>query len=174
MSNLTASPELIASAAEDLAAIGANVDEAHAAAASSTLAVPPAAADEVSVSVADFFSRHARDYQARAGQAAAFGEQFVQHLSAGAGAYAGAEAANAAVLAPAAAAAGPITNAITAVWGDIQNFLNSALTTFEQILNQYAGFLIPLIQNAIAFSVAFFFGFVLPAVEIALNILVVL
>jgi PE family len=174
MPDVTATPELIASAATDLANNGASLDAAHLTAAPPTVAVLPAAADEVSVGIADFFARHAQDYQARAGQAAAFHEQFVQSLSAGAGAYAAAEAANAAVLQPAAAAAGSITSAITSIWGDIHNFLNSALTTFEQILTQWSGFLLPLIRNAIAFSVAFFFGFVLPSIEIALNILVAL
>ena len=59
-----------------------------------------AAADEVSASIAHLFSRQAQDYQALAGQAAAFHEQFVQNLTASAGSYAGAEAANAALLPP--------------------------------------------------------------------------
>jgi hypothetical protein len=53
----------------------------------STLAVTPAAADEVSVSIAHLFSQHAHDYQAQATQAAAFQGQFAQNLKAGAGAY---------------------------------------------------------------------------------------
>src|ERR1700719_1883490 len=83
-------------------------------------------------------------------------------------------AANAALLQPAAASAGPVTSAISTIWGDVQNFLNGAVTTLEQILNQLAGFLLPLIRQAIAFSVAFFFVFVLPTIAIALNILVAL
>jgi hypothetical protein len=174
MSYVTAAPEVIASAATDLAAIGSNLSAAHVAAAAPTLAVPPAAADEVSVSIANFFSRHAAHYQAQAGQAAASQEQFVQQLTASAGSYAAAEAANAALLQPAAASPGSITSAISTIWGDIQNFLNSAITTLEQILNQLSGFLLPLISQAIAFSVAFFFVFVLPTINLALNILVAL
>lgn len=174
MPNVIAKPELIASAATDLANIGAGLDAAHLTAAPSTVAVPPAAADEVSTGIADFFARHAQEYQARAAQLAAAREQFVENLTSSAGSYAAAESANAAALQPAAAAAGSIGNAITTLWGDIQNFLNSALTTFEQILIQLSGFLLPLIRNAIAFSVAFFFGFVLPSIQIALNILVAL
>lgn len=170
MPYLTATPEVIASAATGLAGIGSNLSAAHAAAAAQTLAVSPAAADEVSVTIANFFSRHAQQYQAQAGQAAAAQEQFVQQLAKGAGSYAAAEAANAALLPPAES----ITGTISALWGDVQNFFAGALTTFEQMLNQLAGFLLPLIREAIAFSTAFFFVFVLPTIEIALNILVAL
>jgi hypothetical protein len=62
--------------------------------------VIPAAADEVSASIAHLFSQHAAGYQALAGQAAAFQEQFVQHLTASAGSYAATEAANVALLQP--------------------------------------------------------------------------
>jgi hypothetical protein len=62
------------------------------------VAVVPAAADEVSVGIAHLFSQHAADYQAVAAQAAAFHEQFVQNLTAGASSYASAENAIAALL----------------------------------------------------------------------------
>jgi hypothetical protein len=52
----------------------------------------------VSASIAHLFSQHAASYQALAGQAAAFQQQFVQHLTASAGAYASAEDAIAAFL----------------------------------------------------------------------------
>jgi PE family len=161
MSFVTARPEVIASAATDLAGIGSNLSAAHFAVAAPTLAVLPAAADEVSVTIANFFSRHAQHYQAQAGQAAAFQEQFVQHVSAGAGSYAAAEAGNAAALQP-----------LAAIGGEIQSLLDNALASFSQLLNSLAGFLVPLIREAIAFSTAFFFVFVLPTIEIALNILV--
>jgi hypothetical protein len=93
MSYVIAEPELMTSAAGDLAAIGSNVSAAHTAAAARTLVVLPAAADEVSASVAHLFSQHAADYQAMAAQAAAFQEQFVQNLTAGAFSYADIEAA---------------------------------------------------------------------------------
>ncbi len=51
----------------------------------------PAAADEVSVSIARLFSQHAQEYQAMAGQAAAFQEQFVHNLNASAASFASAE-----------------------------------------------------------------------------------
>jgi PE family len=93
-----AAPEMMTAAATDLATIGANVNAAHLVAASPTLAVIPAAADEVSAGIAQVFSQHAASYQALAGQAAAFNDQFVQHLTAGAGAYAGIEATLASLL----------------------------------------------------------------------------
>jgi PE family len=98
MSYVIATPEMMTSAATDLAAIGANVSAAHMVAAAPTVAVIPAAADEVSAGVAQLFSQHAANYQALAGQAAAFQQQFVQHLTAGAFSYAGIEAALASLL----------------------------------------------------------------------------
>ena len=97
MSYVIAAPEMIAAAATDLATIGSTLSAAHTAAVP-TLAVMPAGADEISVSIARLFSRYAQDYQALAGQAAPFHEQFVHHLNASAGSYASAEAANASSL----------------------------------------------------------------------------
>lgn len=91
MSHVIATPELMTSAATDLATIGSTLDGAHRAAALTTQGVAPAAADEVSVSIARLFSQHAQDYQAVAGQAAAFQEQFVHNLSASAVSFASAE-----------------------------------------------------------------------------------
>jgi hypothetical protein len=98
LSYVIAAPEMIAAAATDLATIGSTLNAAHAAAAAPTVAVMPAAADEVSASIARLFSRHAQDYQALAGQAAAFHEQLMQRLNVSAGSYASAEAANASSL----------------------------------------------------------------------------
>jgi predicted RecA/RadA family phage recombinase len=98
MSYVTANPEMMTAAASDLASIGSNVDAARMVAAARTTSVIPAAADEVSAGIAHLFSQHAQDYQAMAGKAAAFQEQFVQHLTAGAFSYASVEANNAALL----------------------------------------------------------------------------
>jgi hypothetical protein len=86
------------SAVADLAAIGSNVSAAHIAAAAPTVAVLPAAGDEVSASIAHLFSQHAAKYQAMAAQAAAFNDQFVQHSSAGAFSCASTEATIASLL----------------------------------------------------------------------------
>ena len=98
MSYVIADPAMMTLAAADLAAIGSNVDAAHLVAAARTTSVIPAAADEVSASIAHLFSQHAANYQATAAQAAAFNDQFVQHLTAGAFSYARAEAASESLL----------------------------------------------------------------------------
>jgi hypothetical protein len=98
MAYVIAAPEMMASAATDVATIGSNVSAAHMAAAAPTLALIPAAADEVSAGIAQLFSQHAQGYQAQAAQAAAFQEPFVQHLTAGAFSYAGIDAALASLL----------------------------------------------------------------------------
>jgi PE family len=104
MSYVLATPELISAAATDLAAIGSTLNAAHQAATNPTVPLVPAAADEVSTGIAHLFSQHAANYQALAGQAAAFNDQFVQHLAASAGAYASAEATNVSLLTADAAA----------------------------------------------------------------------
>ena len=98
MSFVIAQPELVATAATNLANIGSAITQANAAAAGQTTAVLSAGADEVSAAVAALFGAHAQSYQALSAQAAAFHEQFVQALSAGAGAYTSAEAASASPL----------------------------------------------------------------------------
>jgi hypothetical protein len=98
MAYVIAAPEMMTAAASDLATIGSNVSAAHMVAAAPTLSVIPAAADEVSAGIAHLFSQHTTNYQALAGQAAAFQEQFVQNLTASAGAYASAEGAIASLL----------------------------------------------------------------------------
>lgn len=101
MSNVMVTPELVGAATTDLATVASTLEVAHLEVASPTLAVAPAAADEVSVSIAQLFSQQGADYQKAAGEAAAYHEQFVQHLRDSAGAYASAEAVNAASLPPA-------------------------------------------------------------------------
>jgi hypothetical protein len=94
MSYVIAAPEMIASAATDVASIGSTLNGANAAAAVPTTGVLAAAEDEVSAAIAELFSEHGRAFQALSAQAAAFHEQFVQALTAGAGSYAATEAAN--------------------------------------------------------------------------------
>ncbi|MCV7123125.1 PE family protein, partial [Mycobacterium lacus] len=98
MSFVIASEELMASAATDLARIGASIAQASASAAAPTTGVLAAGADEVSAAVAALFTARAWGYQSLSAQAASFHQQFVQALSSGAAAYATAEAANASPL----------------------------------------------------------------------------
>ena len=94
MSFLFSTPDLMAVAASDLADIGSAVSVADVSAAARTTALVVAGEDEVSAAIAGLFSSHAREYQALSSQVAVFHERFVQALSAGASAYATAEAAN--------------------------------------------------------------------------------
>jgi hypothetical protein len=142
MSYVIATPELMTSAATDLATIGANVSAAHLVAAARTTAVLPAAADEVSASIAHLFSQHAANYQALAGQAAAFNNQFVHNLTSGAGAYASAEAANVSLL-----------TADAAVVSLLDPFIK-----FSTFASQFITLIITLISE----NPGYFFGFVLP------------
>ncbi|ETW21325.1 PE family protein [Mycobacterium gastri] len=89
-----AAPEYVAAAANDLAGIGSTLSQANMAALVPISGVLPAGADEVSFAVSALFDAHAQAYQALSAQAALFHEQFVQLMTAGAGQYAAAEAAN--------------------------------------------------------------------------------
>ena len=79
MSYVIAVPEMMTAAAADLGNIGSTLIEEHAAAAAQTIALVPAAADEVSVGIAHLFSWHAEDFHGLASRAAAFQQQFVQN-----------------------------------------------------------------------------------------------
>ena len=94
MSLVIAAPEALVAAASDLANLGSTLGTANAAAAARTTGVLAAAEDEVSTAIAALFSEHAQGFAALSARAAAFHGQFVQALTAAAGSYAGAEAAN--------------------------------------------------------------------------------
>jgi PE family len=96
MSYVIAAPGMLAATAADVAGIGSSLSEANGAAAPATTRVIAAGSDEVSAAIASLFSGHGKGFQALSAQAAAFHSRFVQALIGGAGAYAGAEAANAA------------------------------------------------------------------------------
>jgi PE family len=66
MTSMIVAPEMMTSAAADLATIGSHIDAAHLAAAHIT-SVTPAAADEVSAGIAQLFSQHGSGFQALAG-----------------------------------------------------------------------------------------------------------
>ncbi|MGV7852545.1 PE family protein, partial [Mycobacterium kansasii] len=77
MSFVTASSELMVSAATDLASISSSIAQANTAAAVPTAGVLAAGADEVSAAVAAWFGAHAQACQALSTQAATFHQQFV-------------------------------------------------------------------------------------------------
>ncbi|EUA00291.1 PE family protein [Mycobacterium kansasii 824] len=100
MSFLVAEPDMMASAASDVARIGAAISAANDAAAATTTQLLAAGADEVSQGIAALFGAFARDYQAVSAQIAAYHDHVVRALGAGAEAYTGAEAANRTLLQP--------------------------------------------------------------------------
>jgi hypothetical protein len=118
MSYVLAAPEMIATAAADVVAVGSTLSAEHRAAAASTVALIPAGADEVSVSIAHLFSRYAEDYQGLAGKAAASQEQFVQNLKLSAVSYTSIEAAIASWLQSFNASADQLVHTITALPGE--------------------------------------------------------
>ena len=113
MSFVAAAPEIMTSAAKDLADIGSALTAANRAAVTQTTGVLAAAEDEVSAAIAALFSAHGQGFQVLGAQAAAFHEQFVQALTAGAGSYVGAEAANASLLQPSNVIAGSMDGVVS-------------------------------------------------------------
>lgn len=99
MSYVFAAPELVASAAQELAAVSSALGQATTAAAGPTTSVLAAGADEISAAIAQLFGAHGQEFQAISAQAAAFHDEFVGLLNAGAGAYASAETAGTQMLA---------------------------------------------------------------------------
>lgn len=130
MSHVMVTPEAIKAAAADIAAIGSTLDEAHLAAAGPTALIPPAAADEVSRCVASLFSGHGQEYQVVAKAAEAFRGQFVEHLAAGAVAYASAEAANTALL--------QVPPQVLNIWGTLNGLPLTLLYTAAYVVNNPA------------------------------------
>ncbi len=96
MSFVIATPDLVESAAANLAGIRSSLAEAAATAAGPTTGIATAAQDEVSIAIASMFGNFGQQFQAVSAQAQSFHQQFVSLMNAGAGAYASAEAANAA------------------------------------------------------------------------------
>ena len=95
MSIVIAQPEVLSAATGDLYGITAMMRSGTAAAAGSTTAVVPAAADVVSMLTATQFAAHAQLYQGVSAQAAAVQDMLATTLGVSAGSYAATEAANA-------------------------------------------------------------------------------
>lgn len=99
LSYVMAVPEIIEAAAADLAALRSTLSAASTAAASQTTQIVAAAEDEVSAAIATVLSSHGQGYQVLSARALEFHTRLAQALSAGAGAYSGAEAGSAGLLA---------------------------------------------------------------------------
>uniref|UniRef100_UPI0023B849AA PE family protein n=1 Tax=Mycobacterium sp. UM_CSW TaxID=1370119 RepID=UPI0023B849AA len=135
MSYVIAAPDVLAAAAAKVASIGSSVSAANSAAAASTTGVVAAAGDEVSAAVASVFSDVAKQFQALSAQAATFQSQFVQALTGSGGAYAAAEATNAASISPYSIFA-PIWNAVADASGATPPPRTDILGTVMYELNQ--------------------------------------
>lgn len=84
MSFLIASPEALAATATYLTGIGSAISAANAVAAAPTTEILAAGTDEVSTAISALFGAHAQAYQALSAHVAAFHDQFVHTLTAGA------------------------------------------------------------------------------------------
>ena len=91
MTYVLTEPQTLASVATNVEELGSTITEANAAAASPISGMAPAAADEVSAAIAKLFGAYGRQYQAVAGLAAAFHNEFTAALAAAGSAYTGAE-----------------------------------------------------------------------------------
>jgi hypothetical protein len=96
VSFVTTQPEVLSAAASSLSGIGDALVARNTATAAPTTGLAPAASDMVSAMTAAQFGKQGVAYQQVAAQAAEVHEQLVATLRSGAGAYALAEAANAA------------------------------------------------------------------------------
>jgi PE family len=115
MSYVIAAPEIMTTAATDLATIGSALTAAKAAAAAPTTGVLAAAEDEVSEAIAAVFSAHGQGFQVMGAQAAAFHDQFMQAVTAGARSYVSADAANVAAF---------MANPAQTIGQDLSNLIN--------------------------------------------------
>ncbi|ORW91734.1 PE family protein [Mycobacterium sp. IEC1808] len=100
MSFLTAIPEELLAAAQQLEGIGNSLTAQNAGAAAPTTAIAPAAADQVSTLQAGIFSAYGTLYQQLATEAQAIQQQFVSTLGLSSGTYSSTEAANVAAATP--------------------------------------------------------------------------
>ena len=98
MTTLLTEPQLVETAAANVAEIRSAIGAAKAAAAGPTTGVAAAAADEVSAATAQLFGTYAKDYHAVLARAAAFHEEFAAALASAGNAYKAAEAANASAI----------------------------------------------------------------------------
>lgn len=96
MSFLVTAPELVTTAAENLAGIGSTIEDATAAARVRTTGLATAAADEVSIAVSELFSNYGQEFQTLSTRGAAYHSEFVQLLNGSAAAYVATDIANAA------------------------------------------------------------------------------
>jgi hypothetical protein len=98
MTTLLTEPQLVETAAANVAEIRSEISEAKAAAAGPTTGLAAAAQDEVSAATAKLFGAYAQEYHSVLTQAGVFHEEFAAALASAGNAYAATEAANASAI----------------------------------------------------------------------------
>lgn len=144
MSFVFTAPDMVSTAAQDLAAIHSTLGQATSAAAAPTTALVAAAEDQVSSSVAALFGAFGQEYQVISAQAQTFHEQFVNLLNSGTTAYLSTEVANAEQ-----AAESAISSPVQALLGQPLSgtSLSSAATSSVNTLSEIAGPYETLVSN---------------------------
>jgi hypothetical protein len=153
MSFVTTAPAALAAAAAQLEGVGTSFATESSAAAGSTTAIAPAAADEVSILQSGAFSTYGQLYQTVSAQAQAIHQQFVNLLQQSSGSYQETEGANQASAAAnslsgassaAAQPAQPITDGITSLTSFLTGLplVNNSLfsTSFDEVGNFTSGY----------------------------------
>jgi PE family/PPE-SVP subfamily C-terminal region len=153
MSFVTTAPAALAAAATQLEGVGTSFATESSAAAGSTTAIAPAAADEVSILQSGAFSTYGQLYQTVSAQAQAIHQQFVNLLQQSSGSYQETEGANqvsaaanslSGVSSAAAQPAQPITDGITSLTSFLQGLplVNNSLfsTSFDEVGNFTSGY----------------------------------
>jgi PE family/PPE-SVP subfamily C-terminal region len=136
MSHVTTAPAAIAAAAAQLEGVGTSFATESSAAAGSTTAVSPAAADEVSMLQSGVFSTYGQLYQTVSAQAQGIHQQFVSLLQSSSGSYQETEGANQAGTAASSlsgvsssalsTAADPAQGGLTGIINDLTSFLTGS------------------------------------------------
>jgi hypothetical protein len=153
MSFVTTAPAALSAAATQLEGVGTSFATESSAAAGSTTAIAPAAADEVSILQSGAFSTYGQLYQTVSAQAQAIHQQFVNLLQQSSGSYQETEGANQVSAAAnslsgassaAAQPAQPITDGITSLTSFLTGLplVNNSLfsTSFDEVGNFTSGY----------------------------------
>ncbi|WP_204807511.1 PE family protein [Mycobacterium riyadhense] len=152
MSYVIAVPELVEAAAQELAGIRSALSVAAAVAAGPTTGVAAAAADEVSIAISQLFGAHGQEFQALSAHAAAFHDEFVSLLNAGAAAYSNAEASGMQALLSAVTVPAPLQ----AVAAPYENLVSNTATNLQSLGTAVAAnpapFLRQLVNNQIGYG----------------------
>jgi PE family/PPE-SVP subfamily C-terminal region len=143
MSHVTTAPAALSAAATQLEGVGTSFATESSAAAGSTTAISPAAADEVSILQSSAFSTYGQLYQTVSAQAQAIHQQFVNTLQQSSGAYQETEGAN-----QLGAAASSLSNATSgassAAAQPAQGVITDGITSLTSFLSG-----LPLVNNSL-------------------------